>query len=530
MPLHIGRRRLRAALGTGRNGSWTPHVAIIGAGLSGLGAAIELRRAGLRDITIFEKAGEVGGTWRDNTYPGSGCDVPSHLYSFSFAPKVDWTRKFAEQPEILGYARALADDFGLRPLIRFSTEIVSASFDDRSGRWRLTTGEGEDVDCDVLIGAVGQLNRPAVPALPGASEFAGATFHSARWDHSVDLADKHVAVVGNGASAIQFVPAIAGDVASLTIFQRSSNYVAPKPDRVYGTFERRLLRWIAPLQRAYRWRIYWALELRWLLFRRESRLAALAQRRFSSEIRTHLVSDRLTDEMLVPDYPIGCKRILISNDWYPALLRPTTQVVTSPVDHLTSAAVVSADGVSHRADVVIFATGFDTTHFLAPIEVTGSNGRQLDECWRDGAEAYLGITVAGFPNLFLLYGPNTNLGHNSILFMVERQIDYVAQCIARMVRRRANVLEVRGEAMTRFNGAVSARLAKTAWAGACHSWYKTAQGRVTNNWPGFTLRYWADTLVPRFGDFHLSSSSSDRQPSTNGSAGAVTSQTAVGAP
>lgn len=496
MPLQLGRRRLRRTLRR-TPATRTPSVAIIGAGLSGIGMAIQLRRAGVDDVVVFEKAGEVGGTWRDNHYPGSGCDVPSHLYSFSFAPKRDWTRAFAGQAEILDYARDLAELEGVRSCIRFHTEVAEAEFDEAAGRWRLRTNAGDEHVADILVAAVGQLNRPAIPDLPGLPEFRGALFHSARWDHGVELRGRDVAVIGSGASAIQFVPEVAKDAASVTIFQRTPNYVAPKPDRVFGPRRRWILEHLAPAAWAYRWRIYWSLELRWLMFRRDSALSRLATRRFGSEIRKALVGDRLTEAAVVPDYAIGCKRILISNDWYPTLLAPTVSVETSPITRVTADGIETAAGTSHRADAIIFGTGFETTDFLAPIRVTGRGGRRLDAAWRDGAEAYLGLCVPGFPNLFLLYGPNTNLGHNSILFMVERQIEYVLQCLARQVAGRSATTEVSAESLAGFERRIERRMAATAWVGACRSWYKTASGRVTNNWPGFTVRYWLDTLVPR---------------------------------
>ncbi len=498
MSLQLGRRRLQAAL---RRGGTGPSVAIIGAGLSGLGMAVQLQRAGVEGFTIFEQAGGVGGTWRENTYPGSGCDVPTHLYSFSFSPKHDWTRRFAGQEEILGYAEDLVRSHGLGPHLRLGTGISAARFDEGVGCWRLETTTGEEVTADVLVAAVGQLNRPAVPDLEGLETFAGARFHSARWDHGVELEGREVVVIGNGASAIQFVPEIAPRVKALTIFQRSSNYVVPKPDRVYGPLARFIFERVLPLELLYRWWIYWSFESRWFAFREGSAMGRHLERRFGREVRGQLVSEDLPEAVLVPDYPLGCKRILISNDWFPALLRRNVRVETSPVALVTPGAVLTEDGARHRAEVLIFATGFDTTHFLAPITVAGTGGRTLAEAWSDGAEAHLGLTVPGFPNLFLLYGPNTNLGHNSILFMVERQIEYVLACLAELSRRGQGALEIRPEVAERSGRAVQERLARTAWAGSCQSWYKTASGRVTNNWPGFTVAYWAETLWPKMADF-----------------------------
>lgn len=467
--------------------------------------AIRLRQHGIDTFTIFEKASSLGGTWRDNTYPGAACDVPSHLYSFSFDTKRDWTRKFAEQPEILEYLEHLADAHDLRGRISFDTEVVAAEFDDDSLTWRLRTagtidGTTADAEFDVLVAGTGQLNRPYVPDVTGLDDFEGVVFHSARWRHDHDLGGRDVAVVGNGASAIQFVPPVADQARSVTIFQRSTNYVAPKPDRPFREVERWLLAHVGPIQRLYRWSIYWRLESRFLMFRRESRVGRWAQSKFADGLQP-LVSDRLTRAALVPDYPIGCKRILISNDWYPAITKPSVRTITSPIDHVERDAVVTADGERHPADTIIFGTGFEATRFLGPMEVAGSGGRKLADAWVDGAEAHLGITVAGFPNLFLLYGPNTNLGHNSILVMVERQIEYVLRCLDATAAAGARAIDTDAVAMASYNERVQHEMTRTVWAAACHSWYKTATGKVTQNWPSFTVAYWRDTWRPRTGDF-----------------------------
>ncbi|MCU1352711.1 MAG: putative flavin-binding monooxygenase [Acidimicrobiales bacterium] len=483
-------------------GAPTPTVAIIGSGFGGIGMAIRLRQAGIDSFTIFEKADRLGGTWRDNTYPGSGCDVPSHLYSFSFAPKADWTRKFAGQSEILGYLEECADRFDLRPHLRFGAEITAATFDEDESRWRLDLADGTTHHADVLVAATGQLNRPHVPDLAGLDDFAGHSFHSARWDHDADLTDRDVAVVGIGASAIQFVPEIAPKVRSLTLFQRSSNYVAPKPDKAFSRRMQWLFRHVPPFERLYRAQIWLRFDVRFTWFRQGSRIAKLGERKFVEGLAP-LVSDRLSEEALLPDYPLGCKRILISNDWYPTLLRPNVTVVTDDVERVTPTGIV-AGGVEHAADTIIFGTGFQTTGFLTPMVVTGRDGTDLHTTWKDGAEAHLGMTVAGFPNLFILYGPNTNLGHNSIIFMLERQFGYIVRCLAEMVDEQLAWLDVRPDAMARSNERLQRELAGTVWAAGCHSWYKTEAGKVTNNWSSYTWRYWVRTLRPRFAEFHRS--------------------------
>ncbi len=505
MALEIGERRLRAAVRRAHvEGRPVPTVLIVGGGLSGLAMGIQLVRAGLRSFTIVEQNDGVGGTWRDNTYPGSGCDVPSHLYSFSFASKTDWTRRFAEQPEILSYAESCVERFHLGPHLRLATTVTRAELDEARGDWvveLVREGTFERVRADVVVFACGQLNRPHVPTLDGLETFAGPTWHSARWDHDTDLAGRRVAVVGSGASAIQFVPPVAAACEGLTIFERTPNYVAPKRDRRYGPVARWFLDRVPVVERAYRWSIYWGLEARWPWFRRESLASRMLTGLFTKGIRKDVVSERLPDHLVVPDYPIGCKRILISNDWYAALHRQNVAVVGEPIDHVEPDAVVTADGTRHRTDVLIFGTGFETTDFLAHLRVAGRGGRLLSDAWADGAHAYLGTATSEFPNCYLLYGPNTNLGHNSILFMVERQVNLMLQALAlqtdAMDGTQTPQVGVTPEADLRDDERVQQMAARTAWVANCTSWYKTAAGRVTNNWPTWTVRYWLDTLVLR---------------------------------
>ena len=508
MALDIGRRRLRRAIGAARGERRsTPGVVIVGAGFSGLAFAMQLVRSGVRDFTIIEQADAVGGTWRDNTYPGSGCDVPSHLYSFSFTPKSDWTRRFAEQPEILSYAERCVQRFRLGPHLRLGTTVQRAELDEGDRRWHLflTSAAGEDeIEADDVIFACGQLNRPHIPDLEGLAEFAGPMWHSARWDHDCDLTGKRVAVVGSGASAIQFVPPVAEQAAELTIYQRSPNYVGPKKDRPYGPRARWLFDNVRVVERAYRWWIYWGLEYRWIWFRKDAWAGRKLGQLFAKGLRGEVVSERLPERSVVPDYPIGCKRILISNDWYPAIMRPTVEVVDEPIGRIEPGAVVTADGRRRPADVLIFGTGFSTTDFLAHIPVLGEGGRSLAAAWAGGPHAYLGTAVAGFPNCYFLYGPNTNLGHNSILFMVERQINLILQAMAVQVESADQagtpMVGVDGAAYRRDDQRTQHLMSHTAWVANCTSWYKTASGRVTNNWPSWTVRYWYDTLRLRPAD------------------------------
>lgn len=498
MALDIGRRRLARALGAAANGGGrSPTVTIVGAGMSGLGLGMQLARAGCRSFTIVEQSAGVGGTWRDNTYPGSGCDVPSHLYSFSFAPKRDWSRRFAEQAEILGYAEHCVEAFGLAPHLRLRTTVEDARFDEETGTWSVTVvddrGHRETLRSDVVVFACGQLNQPFVPDLPGLDRFDGPQWHSARWDHDVDLTGKRVAVVGCGASAIQFVPPVAEVAAQTTVFQRTVNYVAPKSDRAYGPAQRWLFGHLRAYELTYRWWIYWSLEARWFAFRQNSWAGRSLRSIMVKGIRAGVVSDRLPDDVVVPDYPVGCRRILISNDWYPAIMRPDVHVVGEAIDHVEPDGVVTVDGTRHSADVLVFGTGFRATDFLRHIPITGRGGRTLGAAWQGGAHAYLGVAVADFPNCFLLYGPNTNLGHNSILFMVERQLNLVLQSLAALTEQ-STTIEVSDEAYGADDARIQDQMRSTPWVAACHSWYKTATGRVTNNWPTWTVRYWYDTL------------------------------------
>ncbi|GLW07788.1 4-hydroxyacetophenone monooxygenase [Microtetraspora sp. NBRC 13810] len=468
-------------------------VAIIGAGVGGLCMAIRLRMAGVTSFTVFEKAGDIGGTWRDNTYPGAGCDVPSHLYSYSFEKYASWTRRFPEQPEILAYLHRCADKYRIWPHIRLNAEVTSARYVD--GRWRITTADGGEADFDVLVTGVGQLSRPRLPDIPGRADFAGTAFHSARWDHGHDLTGREVAVIGNGSSAAQFIPRIAPLVARLDVYQRTPNWVIPKPDEGFGPAARLAFHHLPFLQRAYRGLIHRRLETLFLpALRRDGwtadRLRAMALGHLARQVPDPVLRAKLT-----PGYRIGCKRIVVDNAFYPALTRPNVAVVTDPIRRITAKGVETADGTLRQADTIIYATGFHATSFLAPIEITGRDGRSLAERWRDGAEAYLGLAVPGFPNLFLLYGPNTNLGHNSIILMIEAQVRYILQCL-RLISLRGPI-EVRQAALAAWRRRLEQAMGDMIWQDGCQSWYQTESGRITTNWPGSTTLYRRLTRAPR---------------------------------
>ncbi len=472
---------------TSSNGHRTPSVAIIGAGFGGIGLAITLKKAGIRDLTIFEKADGVGGVWRDNTYPGAACDVPSRLYSFSFEPNPEWSRRYSPQGEILDYLERCVRKYGLHDDLRLRTEVATADFDESAGRWRIETDEGDVVEADVLVSAVGQLNRPALTRIPGADRFEGAIFHTARWDHGAELEGKRVAVIGTGASTIQVVPAIAGRVGHLDVYQRSAPYVIPKKDRPYRGWEKVLFRWFPParlLPRFSQWLFFEVFIASFNQFKPVGRLGIrMCERQLEEQI-----SDPELRRALTPDHVIGCKRVLISEDYYPAFERPNVDLITDEVRELSSHGVIAEDGTERPADVIVLSTGFESTRFLAPMEIRGRQGRDLNEVWGDGANAYLGMTVAGFPNLFVMYGPNTNLGSGSIIFQLESQMAYIADAVERL-RRTGGWLSVRPEVQEAFEREMQTRLETSVWQTGCNNWYVDEHGRNTNNWPGFTLEY-----------------------------------------
>jgi cation diffusion facilitator CzcD-associated flavoprotein CzcO len=475
-------------------------VAIVGAGFSGLAMAIQLKKAGRHDFVVLEEADDVGGTWRENTYPGCACDIPSHLYSYSFELNPNWSRQYPLQQEIWDYLRHCAAKYRITPHIRFRTRMAAAEFDDATSTWELTAESGETIRARAVVGALGPLHHPAIPHLLGLDRFAGKKFHSAQWDHGYDLTGKRVAVIGTGASAIQFVPRIAEQAAKLHVFQRTPPWVMPKPDREVTAFERALFRRFPPAQRAFRNLIYWRQELLALGFVVNPRLMRGIERLARRNIRKHIADPKLR-RALTPNYVIGCKRILISNDYYPALNRPNVELVTSPIERVREHGVVTADGREHEVDAIIFGTGFHVIDALANQKIVGSNGLKLQDAWADGPQAYHGITVSGFPNLFLLVGPNTGLGHNSIVFMIETQVRHVLHCLSALDR--ARTINVRESAQRRFNERVQSKLSSTVWQTGCRSWYLDEDGRNRTIWPGFTFSYWWRTRRPKMSDYEV---------------------------
>jgi cation diffusion facilitator CzcD-associated flavoprotein CzcO len=469
-------------------------VIVVGTGFSGLGMAIQLRRDGRDDFVVLEKADDVGGTWRDNTYPGCACDIQSHMYSFSFEQNPNWTRSFSPQGEIWDYLRRVADKYDLRRDIHFGTEVTGARWDADEARWHVATASGAEYVARFLVAGTGALHIPNVPDLPGLDTFAGRVFHSARWDHDYDVTGKRVAVIGTGASAIQFVPRIAPEVAELHLFQRTPPWIMPKPDHAIPDWARTVFNRVPGAQRAYRNLLYWMLEARASGFNGHPAMLRLAQR-FARWNLERAITDPGLRAQLTPDYTMGCKRVLVANDFYPTLNRPNVHLITDGVAEIRPTGVVDRTGVHREVDAIIFGTGFHVTDGFDYLNVIGRDGRDLAKEWRSsGIETHLGMTVAGYPNLFFLLGPNTGLGHNSVVFMIESQIRYVAEAIRLTDRERADAIEVRQSAQDRFQADIQRKLAKGVWStGGCTSWYLDAKGVNRTIWPGFTWRYWQRT-------------------------------------
>jgi cation diffusion facilitator CzcD-associated flavoprotein CzcO len=456
-------------------------VAVIGAGFGGLGMAVRLRKQGITDFVVLEKGAGVGGTWRDNTYPGCACDVPSQVYSFSFAPNPGWSHSYSRQPEIKSYLERVAEEFGVLPHLRCHTEVSAADWDDAAQLWRIRTTRG-DLSANVVVACCGVLAEPSLPAVPGLSTFAGPAFHSAQWDHTVDLTGKRVAVVGTGASAIQFVPHLQRQAAEVVVFQRTAPWVVPRRDARLSERTKALYKHVPGLQKAARGLLYASLEAQLPAFTGKGRVRAIAERRARRHLEAQ-VADPALREVLTPTFRLGCKRILISNDWFPALASPNVTLVPYGVSEITPTSVV-ADGVAHDVDVIVFGTGFQVMEIPVAHRITGRVGETLTEHWGNRPTAHRGTTVAGFPNLFLLLGPNTALGHNSVVLMMEAQMTYVLKALAAMQDQGAASVEVRPAAQEAYNVRLQAQLATTVWnQGGCHAWYTNEDGYNFTLWP-----------------------------------------------
>jgi cation diffusion facilitator CzcD-associated flavoprotein CzcO len=466
---------------------------IIGTGFSGLGMAIALQKQGV-DFVILEKADDVGGTWRDNTYPGCACDIPSHLYSYSFEPKPDWKNPFSFQPEIWDYLKGVTEKYGLRRYIKFNSLVDRAYWDDDEYRWHVFTADGLEYVAQFLVSGAGALHIPSFPAIEGRDEFAGAAFHSAQWDHGVDLTDKRVAIIGTGASAIQIVPEIVTDVAELQLYQRTPPWVVPRSNPEIPKALRGAMENVPGLRALVRLAIYWGQEaLAYGMLKRPGALKFIEAYCKWNVWRS--VKDRELRRKLIPNYRIGCKRILNSSTYYAALASPNTEVITEGISRITRDGIVTDDGRERPADVIVYATGFHVTDSYTYVDIKGQHGEDLVDRWnREGIGAHRGVTVADVPNLFFLLGPNTGLGHNSVVFMIESQIRYVADAIAKCDKMKAQALAPTRAAQDRFNDALQEQLGGAVWSsGGCNSWYLDEHGKNTVLWGGYTWQYWRAT-------------------------------------
>ncbi|MCW2902144.1 MAG: FAD-dependent pyridine nucleotide-disulfide oxidoreductase [Streptosporangiaceae bacterium] len=479
-----------------------PAIVIIGSGFAGLGMAIQLKKAGFHDFVILEKNDDLGGTWRDNSYPGCACDVPSHMYSFSFELNPGWSRMFAPQQEIWDYLRRCVDKYRLGAHLRFKSTVDSMEWDDDAGQWRVSLADGARYNPKAVISGIGALHVPAYPQIRGVERFTGKTFHSAGWDHSYDLRGKRVAVIGTGASAIQFVPHVAEQAGRLHLFQRTPPWIQPKPDVPFPAPVRQALR-LPGAARALRNIIYGVLEARSVGFTLSPRLSTpmreIALRHIAAQIPDPQLRAKVT-----PDYTIGCKRILLSSDYYPALNRPNVDVITDGITEVTETGIVTADGSAYDVDVIIYGTGFKVTDTLAQQRINGRGGLKIQEAWADGIEAHHGITVPGFPNFFMLLGPNTGLGHNSVVFMIETQVKHIMSCLRLLSAEKGRTIEPKASAMRRFNDRLHRRLRKAVWSeGGCQSWYLDEKGVNRTLWPGFTFEYWSGSRRAKRSDYTI---------------------------
>lgn len=466
-------------------------VMIVGAGFAGLGMAIRLQQAGITDIVILERSDRVGGTWRDNTYPGAACDIPSNLYSYSFAPKPDWSRSFSGSREILGYIHHLVDHFALSSYLRMEENVTGLEYDEEQGLWTARTehhGAERYYQARTVVMAQGPLSNASFPGITGLDSFRGHKIHSARWDHDYDFTGKRVAVIGTGASGIQIVPELVRQAEKVRVFQRTPGWVVPRLDFAKPRWQQRLFRKLPASQKAMRQLLYTAHESMALAVIWNSPLTRLAERISRAHLRRQ-VSDPWLRRQLTPDFTIGCKRVLISNDYYPALQKDNCKLITWPIDRISPEGIRTAEGIEHQFDCIVFATGFDVGHSGAPFPITGRDGRQLNDEWRKGAQAYKSINVAGYPNLFLTFGPNSGPGHNSALVYMEAQLDYAVKGIRTILDEGLRGLDVKPGAQREHNQALQKRLAKTNWNSGCQSWYLTEDGYNATMYPGFATQY-----------------------------------------
>ncbi|MGZ4523746.1 MAG: flavin-containing monooxygenase [Mycobacteriaceae bacterium] len=482
---------------------------IIGTGFSGLGMGIELQQRGV-DFLILEKADDIGGTWRDNTYPGAACDVPSHLYSFSFEPKPDWRYVFSYQPEILDYLQGVTDKYGLRRYIEFNSHVKRAHWDDAEYRWHVFTESGQEYVAQFLISGAGALHIPSLPDIPGIHDFAGPAFHTAQWDHGADLTGKRVAVIGTGASAIQVVPELVKTAGQVQLYQRTAAWIKPRINFAFPGMLRRAFEFVPGLRATWRATTYWTMDSRAIALAKRPQLMTVAEWMYKANMRRYIRDPELRAK-LTPHYRAGCKRILISDNFYQAVANPKTEVITDGIARVTPNSIVTIDGTERPVDAIVLATGFHVTDWFTFLDIKGANGEDVGDRWtREGMQAHRGITVADVPNLFLLLGPNTGLGHNSVVFMIESQIHYVVAAIAAAGKRHAQALAPTRAAQDRFNDELQHDLSTTVWnTGGCRSWYLDEHGVNRSLWSGLASEYWLATRSFRPSEYNFSGVGAD---------------------
>jgi cation diffusion facilitator CzcD-associated flavoprotein CzcO len=463
-------------------------VIIIGSGFGGLGAAIRLRQAGVKDVVILERYSDVGGTWRDNTYPGAACDIPSHLYSYSFAQNPNWSRAYSGSGEILGYVHDLVARFNLAPAIRFQNTVTEARFDEATASWRVITAEGAELSARHIIMASGGLANPSLPKINGIEQFAGKTIHSARWDHDYDFAGKRVAVIGTGASAVQLIPELVKVADKVTVFQRTAGWILPRMDYQAPGWHKTLFKRLPRAQSLMRRALFWGHESMAFSFIWSTPMTRMVER-ISTAFLRHQVKDKWLRRQLTPDFTIGCKRVLMTSNYYPALQKPNCKLITWPIATISPKGIRTAEGIEHQVDCIVFATGFDICKTGTPFKVTGVGGRVLAEEWTRGAQAYKSVNVSGYPNLSIILGPNSGPGHNSALVYMESQIGYIVNAITTAQRKSWGVMDVRPEVQKAYNVSIQKRLAKTNWNSGCKSWYLTEAGFNATMYPGFATQY-----------------------------------------
>lgn len=468
-------------------------IAIIGSGFGGLAMAIRLLQTGHTDFMILEKANEVGGTWRENQYPGAACDVQSHMYSFSFAPKNDWSKRYANCHEIHQYILDTTAQFGLEKYCQFNHEVTGAYYQEDSANWRLDIKDNSPIIAQFVVLASGPLHVPQIPHIKGIEKFQGKVFHSAQWDHNYNLKNRRVASIGTGGSAVQYLPEIAPLVKDLLVFQRSAAWVIPRDERKYLNINKKLFEKVPLLRKLHRARLYWSNESRVVpIFKPE--MMKYGQKLAEAFIR-YQVKDKNMAKKLTPDYVMGCKRILISNKYYPTFNRNNVALITEGIQEVTEDSIITQDGQKHPVDCIIYGTGFitDPRIYMKNFPCKGARGHDLMNDWKDGAESYYGILTKGYPNLFQLVGPNTGLGHNSIIFMIEAQVEYILKALALIKKHHADSIEVKAEVQDAFNDKVQKDLENTVWSSGCNSWYTNAEGKNFSLWSGYTWKYWLET-------------------------------------